>query len=85
MGTYGSHMETIVAQARVRERNQLTIPDLIVRAAAIGPGETFVVEVSSDVPDVVVLRRVRASYAGALRGMYGDPGSYLDGERGSWE
>ncbi len=76
--------QTVVAKARLRERNQLTIPDLIVRAAGIRPGETFVVEVSTELPDVLVLRRVRASYAGALRDVYGDPAAYLEEERGSW-
>ena len=75
---------TVAAEARLRERNQLTIPDVIVRAGGIKPGESFVVEVSTEVPDVVILRRVRASYAGALRDVFGDPATYLDNERGSW-
>ena len=80
-----SHVErTVTAEARLRDRNQLTIPDVIVRTAGIESGETFVVEVATDVPDVLVLRRVRASYAGALEGVYGDPGAYLEEERGSW-
>jgi hypothetical protein len=32
-----------------------------------------------------VLHRVRSSYAGALRGVYGEPSEYLERERGSWE
>jgi hypothetical protein len=77
--------DTVSAQARLRERNQLTIPDLVVQAAGIGPGVTFIVETTLDDPDTLVLRRVRASYAGALRGVYGPVVDYVEGERDSWE
>ena len=77
--------QTFTAEARLRERNQLTIPDTIVQAAGIGPGVVFVVETTLSDPDTLVLRRVRTSYAGALLGLYGDPVEYLEGERGSWE
>lgn len=75
----------VTSEARLRERNQLTIPDSIATAAGIGPGETFIVALSPSDPDLLVLRRVRPSYAGALPGLYGDPISYLEGERGSWD
>ena len=77
--------QIVSAQARLRERNQLTIPDQIVQAAGIGPGVTFVVETTLVDPDTLTLRRVRTSYAGALRGVYGPVDEYLEGERGSWE
>ncbi len=76
---------TVTAEARLRERNQITIPDRIVKAAGIEPGETFVVELEPGDRDIVRLRRVRTSYAGALRGLYGDADAYLDGERRSWD
>ena len=75
----------VSARAHLRERNQITIPDAVAEAAGIGPGVTFVVETSLDDPDTLVLRRVRASYAGALRGVYGAPEEYLERERSSWE
>lgn len=71
-------------EARIRSRNQLTLPDPIVRAAGIAEGDRFIVEVSTDDPDTVRLHRVRASYAGALRDLYDDPATYLEGERESW-
>lgn len=77
--------ETVIAEARLRERNQLTIPDKIARVAGIEPGETFVVEIEPNEPDTLRLRRVRTSYAGALRGLYGDTGAYLDEERDAWD
>ena len=75
---------TVSAPARLRARNQLTIPEPIVEAAGIELGETFVVEVDPNDPDVVRLRRVRVSYAGALRGVYGDIDAYLEEERAAW-
>jgi len=62
--------ETVSAEARLRARNQLTIPDPIVRAAGIEPGEKFVVELEPDDQDTILLRRVRNSYAGSLPGLW---------------
>lgn len=75
---------TVSASAKVRARNQMTIPDRIVEAAGIEEGETFVVELEPDAPDLLRLRRVRDSYAGTLGGLYGAVDAYLDEERGDW-
>ena len=75
----------VIAEARLRERNQLTIPDAIVREGRIEPGETFVVELEPDQPETLVLRRVRSSYAGALRGLWGkDAAAHLEADRKTW-
>ena len=71
--------------ARLRSRNQLTLPNEIVEAAGIGEGDAFVVELETSDPDVVILRRVRASYAGALTGLYAPADEYLEGERAGWD
>ena len=73
------------APARIRSRNQLTLPNDIVAAGGIAEGDTFDVELEPGDPDVVILRRVRASYAGALKGMYGPVDEYLEGERAGWD
>jgi bifunctional DNA-binding transcriptional regulator/antitoxin component of YhaV-PrlF toxin-antitoxin module len=73
------------AEARVRARNQLTLPEPVVELAGISEGDRFVVEVTAAEPDLVRLHRVRDSYAGALRDVYGDPVRYVEGERASWE
>jgi hypothetical protein len=78
-------MNDVVATARLRARNQLTLPDPIVQAAGLDEGATFVVEIDQADPDVVRLRRVRTSYAGALKGLYEPMGEYLDGERAGWD
>lgn len=78
--------KTVSAAARFRARNQITIPDAVVQAAGIEPGETFVVEVGPDDLDTLRLRRIRTSYAGALRGLWGDDANaYLEAERIAWE
>ncbi len=75
---------SVNAEARLRSRNQLTLPESVVRAAGIAEGDRFIVETSSDDPDTVRLHRIRASYAGALRDLYDDPAAYLDEERDGW-
>ena len=78
--------KTVSAEAHLRARNQITIPDSIVRAVGIEPGETFVVEVEPDDGDTLRLRRIRTSCAGALRGLWGaDANVFLEAERNAWE
>jgi bifunctional DNA-binding transcriptional regulator/antitoxin component of YhaV-PrlF toxin-antitoxin module len=76
--------KTVTAEARVRARNQLTLPDHVVQAAGIAEGDRFVVEIAADDPDVIRLHRIRTSYAGALATLYGDPVAYLEEERRNW-
>jgi hypothetical protein len=78
-------MTMIVATARLRARNQLTLPDPIVQAGGLEDGATFVVELEPDDPDVVRLRRVRTTYAGALKGLYEPTDEYVAGERAGWD
>ncbi len=75
----------VTAEARMRPRNQLTMPEPVVEAAAIEAGDRFLVEVTADDPDTVRLHRIRSSYAGALRDVYGDATEYIDAERSSWD
>ena len=78
-------MSDIIPTARLRSRNQLTLPDAIVRAADLEEGTTFVVELDEADSDVVRLRRVRSSYAGALKGLYEPTAGYLEDERSGWD
>jgi len=78
-------MTTVTAPARLRQRNQLTLPDAIVTAGNIEEGTTFIVELEPSDPDLLRFRRVRSSYAGALRGLHGPVDEYLEGERAGWE
>ena len=75
----------VSAEARLRAKSQLTIPEPIVDAVGVTDGDRFLIEVSPDDPDTIRLHRIRDSYAGALRAVYGDTGDYLEAERGSWD
>lgn len=72
---------------RLRGKNQLTIPHEIAERAGLEPGERFAIDLDPDEPDVIRLRRLRTSYAGLLRDMWGsheDVLGYLREERASW-
>ena len=71
--------------ATLREKNQLTLPDAIARAAGVEPGVRFRVVVDAGSPDVIELRRVRESYAGAFADLYNDAQAYLEDERSGWD
>ncbi len=81
-----SHMtgSSVIVEARLRGRNQLTLPELIVQAGGLAEGERFAVEIDPADPDTVHLHRLRTSYAGALRDVYGDPAAALAEERTGW-
>ena len=74
----------IAAEARLRRKSQLTLPDPVVQAANLGVGDRFLVEVAPDDPDTIHLHRIRPSYAGALEGVYGGVDNYVKGERATW-
>ncbi len=76
---------SVSAEARLRGRNQLTLPDPVVQAGGLEEGERFIVEIDPAQPDTVRLHRIRASYAGALREVYGDPAAALAEERQGWD
>lgn len=73
-----------MAEARLRERNQLTLPDVVAKAAGIVEGERFVVTFEPDHPDSVRLDRIRDTYAGSLADAFGDPETYLREVREGW-
>lgn len=73
-----------MAETRLRERNQLTLPDAVAKAAGITEGERFVVTFDPDDPGSVRLDRIRDSYGGSLADAYGDPEAYLREVREGW-
>ena len=75
---------SVIAEARLRGRNQLTLPELVVTAGKLAPGDRFVVELDPADPDTVRLHRIKSSYAGALRDVYGDAATALAEERRGW-
>ena len=81
-----SDMATVAirAEARLRAKSQLTLPESIVAGAGIEPGDRFLVELDAADLSVIRLHRLRSSYAGSMRQVFGDPGAYLATERASW-
>ena len=73
------------AEARLRTKSQLTLPEPIVETAGVAEGDRFLVEIVPDDPDTIRLHRIRSSYAGVLRDVYGDPSAYLERERATWK
>jgi AbrB family looped-hinge helix DNA binding protein len=73
----------LAVEVRVRARNQVTIPEPIVRALGLEEGTRLLFRTEGDRVELVV---IRDSYAGALRGVWGaDPQSWLAEERATWE
>ena len=73
----------VIGEARLRARNQLTLPEPVVQAAGIAEGDRFVVEVTPGDPDTLRLHRIRPGYAGSLCDAYGDPVEFIDISRRS--
>jgi bifunctional DNA-binding transcriptional regulator/antitoxin component of YhaV-PrlF toxin-antitoxin module len=72
--------------ARLRARNQLTLPERVAARLGARAGDRFIVLVEG--PDSVRLVRVRQSYAGALAGLWGasqaEADEWLREERRTW-
>ena len=84
---YHAAMRTraVAAEARLRHKSQITLPEAVVAAADVQVGDRFVVEVSPDEPDTIRFHRIRDTYAGSLAEVFDDSAAYLAGERASWD
>ncbi len=83
--------ETLVrpleAEARLRAKNQLTLPDRIADALDAHPDDVLVFETDPSQPGVAHVHLVRRAFAGALTGTYGtteDVKAYLREEHDAW-
>lgn len=80
-------MTALKIEARLRLKNQITLPEKIVARLGVGPGDRFVFMMEDGENDVVHLRRLRKSYAGIAADVYGssqDIAAYLEEERQAW-
>ena len=72
--------------ARLRARNQLTLPERVAARLEAKPGDRFIVLVEG--PDSIRMVRWREGYAGALAGLWGstqqEADAWLREERASW-
>jgi hypothetical protein len=77
----------IEAEARLRQKNQLTLPDAIVRALDAAPDDIIVFEADPGEPGVAHLHLVPRDFAGSLTGVYGTSEevlAFVRGEREAW-
>jgi len=77
----------IEAEARLRVKNQLTLPDPIVRALAAAPDDVLLLEMDPLDPAVFHARLLPRTFAGSLTGVFGTADetlAYVRGERAAW-
>lgn len=77
----------IEAEARLRQKNQLTMPAPIVRALDAAPDDILVFEADPAEPGVAHVRVMPRDFAGSLTGVFGTSEAVLEfvrGERAAW-
>jgi len=77
----------IEADARLRAKNQITVPDAIVRALGAGPDDVLAFEVDPAEPGVAHIRLMPRDFAGSLTGVFGTSEEvleYIRAERAAW-
>ena len=77
----------IEAVVVVRPKNQVTVPERIMKKLGLDAGDRLVLSVDEETGDVRV-RPLPRSYAGVMRGVYGageDATGYVRGERAAWD
>ena len=78
---------TIEAEARLRAKNQITVPEPIVSALEAQADDTLVFEADAAEPGVIRVRLLPRSFAGTLTGTYGTTAelkAFLDEEHEAW-
>jgi hypothetical protein len=66
-----THDRRIEAEARLRPKNQLTLPEPIATALDAHPDDLLVFETDPDQPGTARIRLISRGFAGALTGVYG--------------
>lgn len=77
----------VEAEARLRPKNQITVPEPIVRAIGAGIEDVFVFETDPGEPGLVHVRVMPHDFAGSLTGMFGtteDNVAFVAREREAW-
>ena len=78
---------SVEAEARLRAKNQITVPAPIVSALDARPDDTLVFEADAGEPGVIKVRLLPRTYAGSLTGVYGDTATakaFLAEEHAEW-
>ena len=77
----------VFAEARLRRRYQLTLPESVAGALAAGPDDRLVFEADPAEPGIVRVRKAGTTWAGALAGVFGTEeefATFVREERASW-
>jgi len=77
----------IEAEARLRQKNQITLPDPIARALEAKPDDVLLFEVDPAEPGVVRARLLPRDFAGSLTGVFGtteETLAFVRGEHVDW-
>jgi hypothetical protein len=77
----------VEAEARIRAKNQVTLPDRIAEAMDAHQDDVLIFETDPNQPGVAVVHLVRRGFAGALTGTYGtseDVKAFLREEHAAW-
>jgi bifunctional DNA-binding transcriptional regulator/antitoxin component of YhaV-PrlF toxin-antitoxin module len=67
----------IEADAKLRAKNQITVPDAIVRALGAAPDDMLAFEADPAEPGVARIRLMPRSFAGSLTGVFGTTDEFL--------
>lgn len=81
-------MEASAVEVRLRRKNQLTLPEAIAEQLGVQPGDRLLMTIDERQPNVIRMRPIRESYAGAAVGIYGtvkEAAEYVRSERESWD
>jgi hypothetical protein len=79
---------TIEAEARLRAKNQLTVPEAIVEILDVRQNDLLVFEANAQEPGTALVRVVPRTFAGTLTGVFGtteDVKAFLREEHADWE
>ena len=78
----------VEAEARLRAKNQITVPEQVLSALDARQDDRLVFEVDVEQPGVARVRRLPRTFAGALTGVYGtteEVKAFLREEHDDWE
>lgn len=77
----------VEAESRLREKNQLTMPELVARVLEVASGDRLLWEVTPERPGVATVTVLPRDFAGSLTGVYGtaeEALEYVRSERAAW-
>lgn len=78
---------TVEAEARLRPKNQLTLPEGIADHLEAEPNDLILFETDPALPGTAIIRRLPRSFAGSMTGVYGttrDVKAFIREEHEAW-